>query len=132
MAQAEPAARPLSPHMQIWRWHITMLTSILHRATGIILYVGVIGLVVWLAALAAGPDVYSPMMALIPGWAIEAKVYLITTVLAFHLANGVRHFAFDVGAGFKPKTADATAWLALLFAFAAPVGLAALVHLVRR
>jgi succinate dehydrogenase / fumarate reductase cytochrome b subunit len=105
-----------------------MLTSILHRASGIILYLGAIGLVVWLWALAAGQDAYERLMTLVPGWTIELNIYFVTTIIAFHLANGVRHFAFDLGKGFKPKTADGTAWLAILFALAAPVGLFALLH----
>ena len=48
-------SRPLSPHLQVWRWHVTMLGSILHRASGVALYAGAALTVVWLASLAAGP-----------------------------------------------------------------------------
>ena len=129
MAQAEPAARPTAPHLQIWRPHITMIGSITHRITGVILYLGAIGLVVWLAALAAGPDLYDALMNIVPPWVIMAKLYLITAVLAYHLFNGIRHLAWDVGAGFTPRVANMTGWLVILLALAAPFGLYALTQL---
>lgn len=121
--------RPLSPHLGQWRWHITMLVSILHRVTGVALYLGAIGLVVWLCALAAGPDAYGALMGLVPAWLIWTKLYVVTAALGFHAANGVRHLFWDMGKGFQPKTADLTAWLVILFALAAPCGLYALTHL---
>src|SRR5262249_3273947 len=120
--------RPLSPHLQQWRWHVTMLVSILHRVTGIVLYLGAIGLVVWLCALAAGHDAYESLIRIVPGWVIWAKLYAVTAALGFHAANGVRHLFWDAGKGFQPKTANATAWVVILAAIAAPLGLYALTH----
>jgi succinate dehydrogenase / fumarate reductase cytochrome b subunit len=118
MADASPGerARPLSPHVQVWRWHVTMFASILHRATGMALYVGALVLMAWALSLAAGPGAYG-IFAAIAG-SIIGKLVLIglTLCVFFHLANGVRHLAWDAGYGFKPKTADATAWLAFGFA----------------
>lgn len=128
MAQAEPAPRPIAPFM-IWRWHITMFGSIVHRATGVILYLGAIGLVVWLAALAAGPEFYDALMSLVPPYVIMVKLYLITAVLAYHLFNGIRHLAWDVGAGFTPRVANTTGWLVIILALAAPFGLYALTQM---
>jgi succinate dehydrogenase / fumarate reductase cytochrome b subunit len=54
-----PADRPTSPHLQVWRWHITMAASILHRATGVALYVGALILAGWAVALARGPGAFS-------------------------------------------------------------------------
>src|SRR5207249_4504844 len=66
MAEASPGARarPLSPHLQIWRWHVTMLTSILHRATGVALYGGALVLAGWAVALARGEGAYEKYMNL--------------------------------------------------------------------
>jgi succinate dehydrogenase / fumarate reductase cytochrome b subunit len=114
--------RPLSPHMQIWRWHVTMAASILHRVTGVALWVGLLILVAWLYALAAGPVAFSAVagaLASLPGLAI---LFMVTLSLFFHLANGIRHLAWDLGFGFQLKTADATAWGAGLFALAANLG----------
>jgi succinate dehydrogenase / fumarate reductase cytochrome b subunit len=126
MAQAQTDARPVAPHLQVWRWHITMVGSILHRVTGVILYLGAIGLVIWLAALAAGPDVYDALIGMIPPWLMAVKLYAVTAVIAYHLLNGLRHLAWDAGAGFRPKVADATNWLVIVLALIAPLGLYAL------
>mgnify|MGYP001810298707 CR=1 FL=1 len=57
--------RPLSPHLQVWRWHVTMATSIFHRASGVALYVGALGVAVWLMAAAAGPGPYGVVQGVI-------------------------------------------------------------------
>jgi succinate dehydrogenase / fumarate reductase, cytochrome b subunit len=115
--------RPLSPHLQVWRWHVTMLASILNRATGIGLYLGALGLVVWLALLAAGPEAYAPVEAALKAWYGQVALFLLAVAAAYHFAAGVRHLVWDSGRGFEPKTADATAWFAILFALLAPIGL---------
>jgi succinate dehydrogenase cytochrome b subunit len=120
-----PEDRPVSPHLSVWRWHITMACSILHRVTGTELYVGVAGLALWLMAV-AGAETYAPVGALLASLPGAIVLYLFVAALAFHLANGVRHLVFDLGAGLKPADAEASAWFALLFAVAAPVGLWAL------
>ncbi len=122
-------SRPLSPHLQVWRWHITLLVSILHRGAGVLLYLGAVGLVVWLGAIALGPGAYHRLLDIVPGWLIELKLAAIVGVLAFHLANGVRHLFWDFGAGFKKETANATAWLVWLVAIAAFLGLLAWLRL---
>ena len=52
--EARPLGAPLSPHLQVWRWHVTMLCSILHRVTGVGLYVGAFVVTAWLVALGHG------------------------------------------------------------------------------
>jgi succinate dehydrogenase / fumarate reductase cytochrome b subunit len=119
---ARAADRPLSPHVLAWRWHVTMTTSILHRATGAALYGGALILVGWVLALAAGPGAYAAF-ARVAGSPIGLIVLAALTLCVFyHLANGVRHLAWDFGAGFKPATATATAWLVLAFAAIATAG----------
>lgn len=121
-----PEDRPVAPFLTVWRWHITMACSILHRVTGSALYVGVVGLALWLMAVAAGAEAYAPVGALLASLPGAILLYLFVVALAFHLANGIRHLVFDTGAGLKPADADASAWFALLFAIVAPVGLWAL------
>jgi succinate dehydrogenase / fumarate reductase cytochrome b subunit len=118
--------KPLSPHLQVWRWHVTMLSSILHRASGLALYAAAIGVALWLMAAAAGPEYYEPVDAVLSAWYGQAALYLIVAALAYHLANGIRHLVFDTGAGLTPSDADASAWFAILFALFAPVGMWAL------
>ncbi|MFY8141573.1 MAG: succinate dehydrogenase, cytochrome b556 subunit, partial [Caulobacter sp.] len=67
MTEASPGVRerPLSPHLQVWRWHVTMAGSILHRGSLIALYVGALILVGWLLSLASGPDAWATYMGLL-------------------------------------------------------------------
>jgi succinate dehydrogenase / fumarate reductase cytochrome b subunit len=125
MANAAPS-RPVSPHVSIWRWHITMFGSIMHRVTGVVLYFAAIGLVAWLCLIAAGPTLYDKVLSLVPPWMIYAKLYAVTAVIAYHLLNGIRHLLWDIGWGFEKSTANATGWLVILLALAAPFGLYAL------
>jgi succinate dehydrogenase / fumarate reductase cytochrome b subunit len=118
-----PEDRPISPHLSIWRWHVTMASSIFHRLSGIALYAAAIGFSVWLMAVAAGPEAYAPLGVLLIAPLGQVALYLIVAAFAFHLANGVRHLVFDTGAGMKPSDAEASAWFAILFAIVAPLGL---------
>ena len=117
----KPAARPMSPHLQVWRWHITMLTSILHRATGVALYVGVLIIAGWALALASGPLAYDRYRLCLGSPLGKLVLFGLTFAVFYHLANGVRHLAWDVGKGFEPKTADMTGAAAIAFAVAATV-----------
>ena len=125
MAEAPPGprARPLSPFSTIWRWHITMAASILHRVAGVALYVGLLIVAGWTLALASGPDAYGAYTNLLGSLVGRLILFGITVALFFHMANGVRHFAWDLGHGFAPKTADATAWVSFAFAIVAAVAL---------
>lgn len=112
-------ARPLSPHLQIWRWHVTLAASILHRVTGIGLYGGLLILAGWALALDKGPEAFATYGAVLgspPGLIV---LILVTLCAFFHLFNGLRHLAWDVGKGFAIKTANATAIFALILAAAA-------------
>jgi succinate dehydrogenase / fumarate reductase cytochrome b subunit len=123
MADAAPGLRPrpISPSVTVWRWHVTMAASILHRVTGVGLYGGALVLMAWALSLASGPDAYATFTGL--AGSIPGKVVLIGLTLCafYHLGNGLRHLAWDAGYGFKPKTADGTAWLAIGFALIATI-----------
>ncbi len=117
MATTSPGrkARPLSPHLQIWRWGPAMLTSILHRVSGNgLAFVGIPVLLWWLAAVVGGPVAYGHFVSLI--WAgdvgtlsvvtaVLGRVVLVGLSWAFfnHLASGLRHFVLDIGAGYELK-----------------------------
>jgi succinate dehydrogenase / fumarate reductase, cytochrome b subunit len=116
-----PQDRPMSPHLQVWRWHVTMAASILHRATGIALYVGALILAGWVIALAAGPDAFSAYHAALASPLGLLVLFGLTVSFLYHLANGVRHLVWDTGKGFEPKTADMTGWAAIAFGVVAAV-----------
>jgi succinate dehydrogenase / fumarate reductase cytochrome b subunit len=110
--------RPLSPHLSIYRWPITMTLSILHRATGVAMSVGLILLAAWLASAAAGAEPYSEFMTLMS--TLVGRLLLIGWSFAFfyHLANGIRHFVWDTGRGFEKHQANASAWFVIILAVA--------------
>jgi succinate dehydrogenase / fumarate reductase, cytochrome b subunit len=111
MAQRE---RPLSPFMQ-YRWQYTNTTSILHRITGVLLSVGFLVLVYWLAALAGGPERYARAMDCLGSPLGQAALGGALLAFCFHLLNGVRHLFFDTGRGFELATARRSAravWVA--------------------
>jgi succinate dehydrogenase / fumarate reductase, cytochrome b subunit len=91
------------------------------------LYGAAILFAVWLMAAAAGPEIYTPVQAFLTSPLGGIGLYLVVAALAYHFANGIRHLVFDTGAGLQPSDADASAWFAILFAIAAPIGLWALV-----
>ncbi len=98
----------MSPHLSIWRWHLTMATSILHRVTGVGLYLGGLIVAAWAVSLASGPEAYAGFKALL-GSPLGLLVMLGMTLSAFyHLGNGVRHLVWDLGHGLDVKTATAS------------------------
>ncbi|MBI1339437.1 succinate dehydrogenase, cytochrome b556 subunit [bacterium] len=106
--------RPKSPHLQVWRWHVTMLGSILHRATGVGNYIGAMMIVGWLFAAASGSYAYRLFADLAGSLLGQLVLFGFTVSISYHLLNGVRHLALDLGTGFDPKTANATSVLTLL------------------
>ena len=108
--------RPTSPHLTIYRWPITMTLSILHRATGVAMSIGLIVLTAWLAAAAAGPEVYDQVAALLS--TLVGRIILIGWSFSFffHLANGLRHLVWDTGRGFEKRQSNASAWIAIIAA----------------
>ncbi len=93
--------RPLSPHIQIYRWTLTMTLSILHRATGVALYGGTAGAALWLASIAQGGDFYINVQALLTSDIGLVILFLYNWALLHHLVGGLRHFVWDMGAGFQ-------------------------------
>ncbi len=116
-----PSARPLSPHLQVWRWHLTMFCSIANRATGIALYVGALVLAAWAVCLALGPGSYGAFQGLMASLLGRLVLFGLTVSLFYHLAAGVRHLVWDAGYGYAPKVANLTAALSLAFAAVASV-----------
>lgn len=110
-------ARPLSPHLQIYRWGIQMITSVLHRATGIVLAVGSLLIAAALVALAAGPEAWSHVTAIAGSWFGLLVLFGWTWALAFHLVNGVRHLAQDAGWGYAIAQFVRNSWVSVIGSF---------------
>ena len=107
MPPAKPAARPLSPHVFIYRWPLAAILSILHRATGVGLTIGVLLLTWWVTAAAIGPGAYDQATDFIGSIIGQLFMLGFSVALFFHLCNGIRHLVWDAGRGFE-KTTTAT------------------------
>jgi succinate dehydrogenase / fumarate reductase, cytochrome b subunit len=108
--------RPLSPHLQVYRWQLTSVLSICHRAAGLALAVGTLLLVWWLVALAQGGDAFIAAQVFIGSWLGRLLLLAWSFALFFHLANGVRHLFWDAGYGFSLKETYASGWAVLITA----------------
>jgi succinate dehydrogenase / fumarate reductase cytochrome b subunit len=120
--------RPLSPFTTIYRWPVTMATSITHRVTGIGLALGTILLAWWLIAVASGPEAYGMFTGLVASWIGQIVLFGFAWSLAYHLLNGIRHLAWDTGYGFDVKTAEKTSWLVIVLSVLLAAGAFALAY----
>lgn len=103
------ASRPLSPHLFVYRFAYTMATSIFNRVTGVMLSMGLLLLVAWLAALAAGADAYAAFARCAASWPVQVIIGLLLIAFCYHTANGVRHLFWDIGKGLERRQARASA-----------------------
>jgi len=94
--------RPLSPHLQIWKWGPHMLVSILHRVSGDgMALVGLVALVWWLGALASGPADYATFTEMMTSPVGYLALAGLSLAFFNHLVSGLRHFVLDIGAGYE-------------------------------
>ncbi len=103
--------RPLSPHLQVYRFQWTMALSILHRITGVALAVGALMLVCWLVALADGPAAYAAIESFLASWFGRLLMFGWTWSLIYHLLAGIRHLVWDTGHGFSLPAAQASGYI---------------------
>lgn len=106
--------RPLSPHLQVYRPQLTSVTSTLHRFSGLLLSLGMVLVVAWLVALAAGPQAFGT----VTGWLASPLglivLFVWTIALFYHLFNGIRHLLWDAGWLLELKGAHASGWTVLV------------------
>jgi len=110
MADTKAPARPLSPHLQIYRPMLTMMMSIVHRITGAGLYFGMLLVAWWLISVAAGPAAYGKFQWFIESLIGRLMLFAFTWTLIHHMLGGVRHLIWDTGRGFGPAERE---WLTL-------------------
>ncbi len=110
MTNSAHPKRPLSPHLQIWRFTVTMAASITHRGTGMVLYGGSLLLSVWAYALAFSPALFATLANFVQSPIGIIIIAGYVWALCFHMLNGLRHLYWDTGRGMAPKTAAKTAW----------------------
>ena len=108
--------RPLSPHLQVYRWQITMTMSILHRATGVALAVGAFAVAWWLLAVAGGSETFETFRTVAQSWVGKVALFGFSFCLIYHFLNGLRHLLWDVGYGYEIPKLYATGWTVVALA----------------
>lgn len=114
MAEAKRVVRPLSPHLQIYRWQLPMLTSILTRITGNALIVGVLLAVWWLFAAAIGPEYFALANAVATSWFGDLVFTGSLWAVWYHYLAGLRHLYYDAGKGLDIPTAEKLGWACII------------------
>ena len=106
--------RPLSPHLQVYRWQIQMVTSILHRATGVVLAFGALLIAAALLALMLGPEAWQCVTGLAGSWFGLAFLFAWSWAFAYHLCNGIRHIVQDFGHGYRIASFVRSSWMSVI------------------
>ena len=97
---ASAKARPLSPHLSVYRPQITSVLSISHRATGVAMIFGFILIAIWVVALAIGEGAFNSVNSLYATWLFKLAFFAWSFALYYHFCNGIRHLFWDAGRGF--------------------------------
>ncbi len=114
--------RPLSPHLQVYRPQLTSVLSILHRITGVIIALGAIVIALWIESIAIGEPWYGVLTGFLISMPGKILMVIWTLCTAYHLCNGIRHLAWDIGYGFEIRQVYLTGKLVVLFAIILTVG----------
>lgn len=110
-------SRPLSPHLTIYSWPVTMATSIVHRMTGMALAGGTLIFAWWIIAAATGPEAYDTFQSIANTPLGQVILAGFVWSLSYHLLNGIRHLVWDVGLGYDIRTAKLTGILVFVLSF---------------
>ena len=106
---------PLSPHIQIYRWHVSSLLSITHRISGVKNLLALILIFFWLLVLSFGESNYDFFLLIINSFYGKFILIGFTWSMSFHLLSGIRHLAWDLGYGFEIKTANISGIIVIIF-----------------
>lgn len=115
MADVERGNRPLSPHLQVYKWPINMAMSIFHRMTGVAIGAMVMLISLWFFALAWSPQAFAFADGLLTSWLGWLVLLGGAASLWFHFVNGIRHLVWDTGSSFGQKRVRRTALIGLAF-----------------
>ncbi len=131
MTEAGHDNRPLSPHLQVFRPLLTMVMSILHRITGAALYFGTLLVAWWLIAAASGPEYFAFVDGFFGSFFGRLILFGYTWALIHHMLGGLRHFVWDMGAGFELPTANLMARATIIGSIALTIVLWIVGYMVR-
>ena len=108
---------PLSPHIQIYNWHVSSLVSISHRITGIINFVSLTLICFWVSYLVLGKDNYELVFVFLNSFFGKFLILGIVWSFSFQILSEIRHLFWDYGIGFELKTANITGSLVIVGSF---------------
>ncbi len=108
-----------------------MASSITHRLTGCAMAAGSVFIAWWLIATASGPDSYAPFVMVASSIFGQIVLFGLTWALSFHLLNGIRHLAWDMGYGFNPKLSNTLSVCIYIFSILIAVGVFAGAHMLQ-
>ena len=108
---------PLSPHLQIYRWHISSLLSIIHRIAGVINLLALILIFFWLLVLSFGASNYEIFLLMINSFIGKFILIGFSWSMNFHILSGIRHLVWDIGYGFEIKTANISGIAVIISSF---------------
>ena len=114
---AARSALPLSPHLQIWRFTVTMAASITQRATGVANFTGTLILAAWALSMASGRDAFGAVSGFLGSPFGRIIVFGYVWSLCFHMLGGLRYLYTDSGRGLAPATARRVAWAVYIGSF---------------
>ena len=106
---------PLSPQLQVYRWHNSSLLSITHRISGVINLLALILIFFWLLTLSLGESNYELFLLTINSFFGKFILIVFTWSMCFHILSGIRHLAWDMGYGFEIKTANISGIIVIIF-----------------
>jgi len=105
---------PLSPHLQIYTWHISSLLSITHRITGVLNVIGLLFVTVWLIFLGLGENLFTSFSIFLNSFLGKFILLGFTWSISFHLLSGLRHLIWDFGYGYDLKISKITGTIVVL------------------
>ena len=105
---------PLSPHLQVYKWQITSVVSILHRISGVVTSIGFIVLTIWLLAIGISEEAFNFVNSIFTSVLGRAVLIGFTLAVCFNMLNDIRHLFWDYGYGFNLNVAKMTGWLAAI------------------
>ena len=106
---------PLSPHLQIYRWHISSLLSITHRISGVINLLALILIFFWLLFFSFGESNYELFLLIINSFFGKFILIGCAWSMCFHILSGIRHLAWDLGYGYEIRTANVSGIIVIIF-----------------
>ena len=105
---------PLSPHLQIYRWHVSSLVSIVHRTTGILNLLGLIFICFWISSAGISENLFECFSVLLKSFIGKFILIGFTWSMSYHLLSGIRHLFWDLGYGYEIKTANLSGIIVIL------------------